>query len=258
MYSRNLTLRHNVISANRGPSGYAIGLKDVDDAVIEENLVHDNRVGAFVDTSPREVESTVRWTGNVFAYNDVGLDLMPSISRNYFTANSFVENEQQVSIAGGGLLRGNFWSVADRGNYWSDYAGYDGDGDGVGDLPYKTERLFENLMDTQPALRLFLYSPVEQAVDFAARAVPFVRPQPTLTDEAPLMAPIMPAGLPQAAEAGREPLLLASAAMVAVAFLLLGLDSFRKYRVGQGWALDWPAWPASAAPVIPNQSDSHG
>jgi ABC-type multidrug transport system fused ATPase/permease subunit len=71
-------------------------------------------------------------------------------------------------------------------------------------MPYKADRLFENLMDQNSSLRLFLYSPVEQAVNFAARAVPFVRPQPKLVDEVPMMTPLIPAGLPTLKAAGLQ------------------------------------------------------
>lgn len=205
MYSRRLRLHNNTIAYNRGPSGYGVGLKDMDDAVISENVFVDNRIGIFVDNSPREVDSIGQIMGNVLAYNDVGLSLLPAVRHNHISGNSFVENQEQVGVAGGGQLGQNLWSVNERGNYWSDYAGYDADEDGLGDIPYRSQRLFENLMDRSSKLRLFLYSPAVQAVDFAARAFPFVRPQPKLTDEYPMMAPTWPSGAPALPEAETWP-----------------------------------------------------
>ncbi len=122
-------------------------------------------------------------------YNDVGISLLPSVRHNQFTGNSFIDNQEQILIEGGGDLVGNLWTVNNQGNYWSDYVGYDQDNDGFGDLPYRAERLFENLADRYPSLRLFALSPAAQAIDFAAKAVPLVRPKPKLTDNVPLMTP---------------------------------------------------------------------
>ena len=80
-------------------------------------------------------------------------------------------------------------------------------------------------MDKNSSLRLFLYSPVEQAIDFAARAVPFVKPQPKLTDEAPLMTPAVPAGLPEATEETGRPMLIVSAALLVGAIVVLALGT---------------------------------
>lgn len=196
MYSRRVTIDGNTIANNRGPSGFGIGLKDMDDAVIINNLILDNRVGTHLDTSPREVDSIGQFSGNVYAYNDIGVQMMPSIRNNHFSSNSFVENEEQVAVAGGGILKDNKWTVVDQGNYWSDYAGYDATTDGTGDIPYKSEKLFEDMMARQPELRLFLHSPAVNAIDFAAKAFPLVRPQPKLEDTQPLMTPEVPTGLP--------------------------------------------------------------
>jgi nitrous oxidase accessory protein len=73
MYGRRMTLRDNLIAFNRGPSGYGIGLKDMDDSVVTGNRFLDNRVGAFVDGSPRELNSTGIFRGNLFAYNDIAM-----------------------------------------------------------------------------------------------------------------------------------------------------------------------------------------
>lgn len=237
MYSRRLNLLNNTIAHNRGPSGFGVGLKDMDDAIIENNLFLDNRIGAHLDNSPREVNSVGRFEGNVFAFNDVGVNLMPSVRRNQFVSNSFVENEEQVAIAGrGGRSQDNAWTIDGQGNYWSDYVGYDGDADGLGDVPYKSERLFENLMDQNSSLRLFLYSPAEQAVDFAARAIPFVKPQPKMTDEAPLMEPVMPEGLPAVPETSQQPMWLISLGMLLLAVILLSLATIKRSKFGErGW-----------------------
>ncbi|MCB8945735.1 MAG: nitrous oxide reductase family maturation protein NosD [Ardenticatenaceae bacterium] len=192
MYSRRLHMEQNTIAHNRGPSGYGIGMKDLDDAAVSENLFLDNRVGTYLDGSPREVDSVGLFTGNVFAYNDIGVEMLPAVRHNHFEQNSFVENEEQMSIAGGGQPGANVWA----GNYWSDYAGYDANGDGVGDIAYKSERLFENVMQREPNLRLFLYSPATGAIDLAARAFPLVKPQPKLVDERPLLTPLIPTAAP--------------------------------------------------------------
>jgi len=196
MYGRRMALRDNLIAFNRGPSGYGIGLKDMDDSIITGNRFLDNRVGAFVDGSPRELTSTGVIEDNLFAYNDIAMEMLPSVRRNQIRNNSFIENEQQIVIAGGGRLEANEWSVGGRGNYWSDYAGYDADDDGLGEIAYRAERLLDSLIGRRPELRLFLYSPVINALDFAARAFPLVRPEPILVDDFPLTQPPMPENAP--------------------------------------------------------------
>jgi nitrous oxidase accessory protein len=250
MYSRRLNLLGNTIARNRGPSGFGVGLKDMDDAIVRDNLFLDNRVGAHLDNSPREINSIGRFEGNVFAYNDVGINLMPSVRHNEFTGNSFVDNEQQVSIAGGGgQADANDWTAGQVGNYWSDYAGYDGNDDGSGDIPYRAERLFENLLDRNSSLRLFIYSPVEQAVEFASRAVPFVKPRPKLTDEQPMMAAKVPDGLPAVPEADHRPMWLVSLAFFLLAALILSLGAVKRSGLGR-----MPDWDAARLPLTDKRS----
>lgn len=222
MYGRRMHLRDNLIAGNRGPSGFGIGLKDMDDAVITGNRFLDNRVGAYVDGSPREMDSTGIIRGNLFAYNDIGMELLPSVRHNEVSDNSFVENEQQVVISGGGHLAENEWTVDGRGNYWSDYAGYDSDGDGLGEIEYRAEHLLDSLIGRRPELRLFLYSPVVNAVEFAARAFPAVRPQPVLTDARPLTRPVLPtdAPLPRATGTGDARLVLLLLPVPIIVYLL--------------------------------------
>jgi nitrous oxidase accessory protein len=189
MYSKGITLSRNRLIRNRGPSGYGIGLKEADQYTIADNLIAGNRVGAYLDGSPFTTARPGLFTRNTFAGNDTGLTFLPSVRGNELSENNFVDNTEQVCVLGRGELKGNSFSKDGRGNFWTDYVGYDQDGDGVGDFVHESQTLFERMLDKEPKLRLFLFSPAQQAVEFVGRALPAVRPEPKFTDEYPLMAP---------------------------------------------------------------------
>lgn len=189
MYSSDIVLRENLLAHNRGPSGYGLGLKDMENVTVENNIIASNRCGAFFDNSPQRFDGVGAFRGNVVAYNDIALSFTPSTRHNRFADNSFIENVEQVAVQGGGEFRDNDFTPGGVGNYWSDYVGFDADNDGVGDMAYHSKSLFEDLMDREPSMRLFLYSPAQQAVELAARAFPIVQPQPKVSDKAPQMRP---------------------------------------------------------------------
>jgi nitrous oxidase accessory protein len=190
MYSVGIEFYRNKFTGNRGTgTGYGVGFKDLDYVVAKDNLIADNRVGIFLDNSPYLIESWNEIDGNVIALNDIGVSMMPSIRRNAFVGNSFTGNEEQVEVRGGGQLSGNAWGRDGRGNYWSDYIGYDEDGDGIGEIPYRSESLFESLVDKNPSLRIFMFSPAAKALELASKAFPVIKPEPKLTDEYPLVRP---------------------------------------------------------------------
>ncbi len=241
MYSRDLALRRNLFAYNRGPSGYGVGLKDMDGVVANENRFVGNRVAVFLDNSPREVDVRNRFERNVFAYNDIAVAFLPAVQRNDFADNAFLENLEQVAVLGAGVVVGNGF----EGNFWSDYAGIDLDRDGFGDLPYRAESLFENLMDREPKLRWFLFSPAQQSVELAARAFPIVRPEPKLTDTRPRMEPL-PVSAPDLATPSPRP--LAGIAAALLAFVGLVLRGARAEPKAAATAI--PATPRPQSPVL--------
>jgi nitrous oxidase accessory protein len=183
MYSRRLRIERNWIVDNRGVSGYGIGLKDMEDSRVNGNVLAANKAGLFLEHSRGSVQ------GNLIAGNDKGVVIFPSAQGNRFEANSFADNGDQVEIEGfSDTMTTNLW----RGNFWSDYRGYDADGDGTGDLAYRPSRLFERISDNEPALRLFADSPSAQAIDFAAGVFPIFEPRPKFADERPRMRPSPP------------------------------------------------------------------
>lgn len=193
MYGQGFVMQQNRIVRNRGVSGYGIGMKEVDRYEIGQNLMVGNRVGIYIDGSPlrrRAGQATI--TANTFACNDIGMTLLPSVKGNRIAENNFIDNIEQIAVQGRGTVAQNEFVIPEtnRGNYWSDYNGFDADHNGIGDRPYASTKLFEDLVDREPKLRLFLFSPAHSAIEFIGRAMPATRPQPKFSDAAPLMQPM--------------------------------------------------------------------
>lgn len=194
MYSRNLRIERNLMARATGAAGMGLGAKESGNLQIRENAIVENSVCIHLDNSPLQPEE---W--NMFAENDVrgcdvGLSFQGIAERNRFTGNRFGDNDVQVRIEGGGDARAAEFS----GNDWGDYAGYDLDGDGVGDLPYELRSLAGDLSTRNPQLRLFRGSPAMWLVEIVGRVVPLFRPTTILVDPEPRLR-LRPAG---AAHAG--------------------------------------------------------
>ena len=99
-------------------------------------------------------------------------------SNNSFYHNNFLNNGQQVYDSAWDnpevSSSVNVWDdgYPSGGNYWSDYEGYDLDGDGIGDMPHKIVNVFDHLEGNYPRLRLFLFSAAAQALALAERGSP--------------------------------------------------------------------------------------
>ena len=221
MYGAGFTMLRNLITDNRGPSGYGIGLKEASDVMMAGNRIVNNRVGVYSDSSPLSPQTTVTYDNNLIAYNEIGLDMLPNTLANRFRDNIFLDNGEQINVAGGGDLTRNEWAVDGRGNYWSDYAGYDADADAIGDLPYAAKSLYESLAGAHPELRLFQLGPAADALDLAAKAFPIFAPQPKMADPHPLTAPPSLPPVPGIAPAPVLANLAASLALVGMALAVL-------------------------------------
>ncbi len=222
MYSTDVVFRDNVVAGNYGPSGYGLGLKDVEGVEASGNRIVGNRVGIYLDHSPVSAEITQTFTGNLVAFNETGVLFTPSVQGNYFSANAFVDNREQVETTGGGVFEGNFWTIDGVGNYWDDFGGYDADGDGRGDIPYKVDDLYSALTDRHPEITFFADTPAAQAIDLTARLFPTLRPAPKVVDDAPLVEmPTMAPPVPGARAPHPGGLIAVSLMMLGMAALLV-------------------------------------
>lgn len=229
MYGSGLRVERNLFTDNYGPSGYGLGLKDVDGADVIGNRFVANRVGIFNDNSPTEPEPLHHVTNNVIAFNEVGVLLMPSVQRNVFNDNAFIDNTDQVALTTTGRLQNDEWAEDGKGNYWSDYSGYDADGDGIGDRRYKVDDLFSSLKDSHPNLVFLTGTPAARAVDMAGRAFPDLRPEPKLVDPSPQVAvPDFPPMTDDDGSTSSRGVLAVAAAMLVLAGAILALTRTRR------------------------------
>ena len=188
MMSDRLVLKANRIREHReGVAAYGVLLKDIGDLVAEDNEITSNRVGIYAEAVPSSAQREAVFNRNLIAGNEVGLALQ-STARLTLTGNRIAENLADVRALGFTLAAGMRWSRDGRGNSWSQYRGYDADGDGVGDVPHRVEDAMDGLIRRNPLIQALLYTPAHLALEAAARMFPLYRQPPLLVDERPLMS----------------------------------------------------------------------
>jgi len=131
--TNNTQVNGNDVSANGGP-GISIGYKSLNNTIIYNTVSNNAHEGISLgwenSTDNRIIGNNI--THNVWA----GIYIVWStVSDNEFYHNN-LDNELQVTS--GSIDALNVWDngYPSGGNYWSDYAGIDSDGDGIGDTPY--------------------------------------------------------------------------------------------------------------------------
>ena len=202
MMSDRLVLRGNRISHHRqGSAAYGVLLKDIGALDAEGNEITSNRIGIYAEGVPTDPSREAAFTRNVIAGNEVGLALQSTAALT-IAENRIAENLTDVRPLGRRLSPHIRWSRGGRGNSWGQYRGYDADGDGIGDVPYRVEDAIDALIRRNPSIQALLYTPAHLALEAAARMFPLYRQPPVLVDEHPLTGGI-PHGTPALAGGAR-------------------------------------------------------
>lgn len=188
MYSSRLHLERDVLMGARGAAGMGIGFKESDGVVVVGNTVVGNTTGIYLDRSPRDPRDKVTFDDNIVATNDVAIRIHGAASGSSFRRNDFRANASVVEIDGGGDALG----LEFEGNYWSEYDGYDLNGDGRGDVPHEVKRLSSELLSDEPSVRFLRGTLALQLVDAIARAFPLMGAKPLIVDPLPALAPHRP------------------------------------------------------------------
>lgn len=181
MYSKDLIVRANLSENDRD---HGIMLNYANGARVEGNLVRGGgRKCLFMYNANKN-----RIAGNWFEACPIGIHFTAGSERNDITGNAFIGNRTQVKYVGSRWLD---WSAGGRGNYWSDHAAFDINGDGLADMPYRPNDLMDHILWTQPSARLLLGSPAVQLIRWTQSTFPALLPG-GVVDNKPLMAPVRP------------------------------------------------------------------
>jgi len=186
MYSRQVAVRHNVFADAGGAAGIGLGLKESGDVTATDNLFVRNTIGLYLDTSPLWPDDRNRFEHNAFRLNEVAVSFLGRADGNAFIANDFRDSRLHVEVDGHGDARHAEW----RGNFFDDYAGYDLDGDGVGDVPYELRSLAADLVAARPMLAFYRGTPALALAETIGRIVPLLEPRLVLVDPEPQMASV--------------------------------------------------------------------
>jgi nitrous oxidase accessory protein len=183
MYSRRVALRGNLVVDSVGAAGMGVGLKDSGDVTLTRNRIVRATTGIYIDDSPAQLGEHDGFEGNLIRLCDAGVVFHAQAERNWFRGNGFADNGAQVVVEGGGDARAAAWD----GNYFDDYAGYDLDGDGRGDIPYQLTSTAGALTGRAADLAFFQGTPALGLADAAARLVPLFPLRQLVVDPRPLM-----------------------------------------------------------------------
>ncbi len=177
-----MEVRRQVVRNNRawGNSDHGIMLRTIVDSQIENNVVAGNDRGFFIYDAE---SNTIR--GNRVIGNRVGAHVSAGSIHNDVDANDFIQNQEQVRYV---ASHDEPWG-SKQGNFWSNYAGWDADGNGVGDIPYEANDVVDRLTWQHPLMKLLLNSPAVHSLRLIARQFPLLR-SPSIVDKHPRMRPL--------------------------------------------------------------------
>lgn len=186
MYSRDVRMVRNLFLDAHGPSGMGVGLKESGNVEVRCNRFVHNARGVYIDTSPLVMGDMDVFQHNTFELGDLAVQFHGRSEGNAFRYNTFASNRTQVDVEGGGDALDAVFAE----NHYDDYAGYDLDGDGAGDVPYEVRSLANQLTSTRPNLRLFAGAPALAVVDAVGKIMPLFAPKTIIRDERPSFARI--------------------------------------------------------------------
>ena len=191
MSSRNL-----VVDGNRSVNSedYGFLMNFITSSVISNNQIEnvwtkpENKVlgrdgkGLFVYNS---AYNTIK--NNRIDTAEIGIHLTAGSENTKVYGNSFINNPVQVKYVSN---KKQEWSFEGKGNYWSNYLGWDMNGDNIGDVVFEPNDGIDQLIWQYPEMKMIMDSPIVLILRWVQKEFPVLKP-PGVKDSFPLMQPAM-------------------------------------------------------------------
>lgn len=182
MYSQDTIASGNTVQSSLGATGMGIGLKDVSNFTLKDNTILYCAQGLYIDRSPFEPDTHNWIIANKILYNSEAIHFHSLSENNIIKENKLLGNIEDIVNDSRGSKTNENEIV---GNYWDNYAGFDRDGDNIGDTPHRVYQYADQLWIYNPDVKFFYGSPVISLLNFLAKLAPFTKPIFLLEDEKP-------------------------------------------------------------------------
>jgi nitrous oxidase accessory protein len=121
--------------------------------------------------------------GNVVDTAEIGIHLTAGSKNIKIYGNSFINNPTQVKYVSNTKQE---WSKDGKGNYWSNYLGWDMDNNGIGDAIFEPNDGIDKLVWQYPEMKMIMDSPAILILRWVQKQFPVLKP-PGVKDSYPLM-----------------------------------------------------------------------
>lgn len=188
MSSRRLIIKNNKTTDSED---YGFLLNFITESTFEGNYIKgvwtkpENKVlgrdgkGLFVYNSGY---NTIR--NNYIDTTEIGIHLTAGSEKTKVYSNTFINNPIQVKYVSN---KKQEWSLDGKGNYWSNYLGWDMNGDNIGDVAFEPNDGIDQLVWQYPEMKMIMDSPVILILRWVQKEFPVLKP-PGVKDSFPLMA----------------------------------------------------------------------
>ena len=122
---------------------------------------------------------------NIVDTAEIGIHLTAGSENIKIYGNSFINNPTQVKYVSN---KKQEWSQGGKGNYWSNYLGWDMDNDGIGDAIFEPNDGIDKLVWQYPEMKMIMDSPAILILRWVQKQFPVLKP-PGVKDSYPLMSP---------------------------------------------------------------------
>ncbi|MEW7009557.1 nitrous oxide reductase family maturation protein NosD [Lentilitoribacter sp. EG35] len=180
MFTTHVKIENNLSIGDRD---HGIMLNYANKAIVKGNVIQNGgKKCLFMYNANKNI-----LRDNHFEGCPIGIHFTAGSERNEIIGNSFIGNRIQVKYVGS---RDHDW----RGNFWSDHAAFDVNGDNIADQAFRPNDTMDQILWTQPTAKLLLGSPAIQLIKWAQKEFPSLLPGGVI-DEQPRMKPTFNASM---------------------------------------------------------------